>query len=91
MGRGQIGDSKSDKAYARMDKAMAKSDREKSRQDGDSVDRPVKENAIVAQLKELYPTTWEEELSALLRAWEAKSAVGDKDIEIKTADEYERV
>ena len=25
MGRGQIGDSKSDKAYARMEKAMAKS------------------------------------------------------------------
>jgi len=91
MGRGQIGDSKSDKAYARMEKAMAKSDREKERAGMAPGEQAIADSVIVAQLKEHYPHTWEEELNALLYAWEAKTAVGNKEMEIKSRDEYERV
>ena len=91
MGRGQIGDSKSDKAYARMEKAMAKSDREKERAGIDPKARKPLENPIIMQLKALYPDTWKEELAHLQKAWEAKQAAGDTDIRIKNADDYKRV
>lgn len=91
MGRGQIGDSKSDKAYARMEKAMAKSDREKERAGIDPKAPKPKVNHILEQLKAFYPETWQEELKKLQNDYAAKMAVGDTDIRIKSADDYKRV
>lgn len=58
MGKGYIGESKADRAINKMIKFMEKSDRQNANAQIDSKD----ENAIVAQLKAIYPESWREEL-----------------------------
>ncbi len=60
MGRGYTGDSKSDKAYNRMERAMERSDRANRNRE-----RKPLGNPILAQLQELYPDTWTEELAKM--------------------------
>lgn len=77
MARAVIGESKSDKAYARMEKALAKSDRAKEREGIDPKAVMKTENPIIAQLKALYPKTWRSELRRLQDEYAAQAAAKD--------------
>jgi len=62
MGRGIIGKSKGDAAMDKMIKFMEKSERQREKQG------PIAkstEDPIITQLKQLYPDTWQEELTEM--------------------------
>ena len=61
MGRGIIGESGANRAMDKMIKHMERSDRQ-AKKNGP---KAKEDNSIVAQLKALYPETWQEELDEM--------------------------
>ena len=62
MGRGIIGESGANRAMDKMIKHMERSDRQ-AKKNGP---KAKEDNSIVAQLKAIYPDTWQEELDEML-------------------------